>query len=81
MSPRSPLCAAAWCLVVVLLLPLLLTLLLLALVDSVVSIPSCPQVAILLGGFPRRPGMERGDLIGKNAGIMKVRGVRECFRK
>lgn len=76
MSPRSPLCAAAWCLVVVLLLPLLLTLLLL-----VVSIPSCPQVAILLGGFPRRPGMERGDLIGKNAGIMKVRGVRECFRK
>lgn len=34
---------------------------------------SCHQVAILLGGFPRRPGMERGDLIGKNAGIMKVR--------
>ncbi|CAM9592498.1 unnamed protein product [Hapterophycus canaliculatus] len=32
------------------------------------------QVAILLGGFPRRPGMERGDLIGKNAGIMKRMG-------
>ncbi|CAM9724835.1 unnamed protein product [Ascophyllum nodosum] len=32
------------------------------------------QVAILLGGFPRRPGMERGDLIGKNAGIMKGMG-------
>lgn len=32
----------------------------------------CLQVAILLGGFPRRPGMERGDLIEKNAGIMKV---------
>lgn len=30
------------------------------------------QVAILLGGFPRRPGMERRDLIGKNAVIMKV---------
>eukprot|EP00904_Undaria_pinnatifida_P010944 jgi/Undpi1/6980/HiC_scaffold_21.g09454.m1 len=32
------------------------------------------EVAILLGGFPRRPGMERGDLIGKNAGIMKKMG-------
>nr|AIT70173.1 malate dehydrogenase [Sargassum horneri] len=32
------------------------------------------QVAILLGGFPRRPGMERWDLIGKNAGIMKRMG-------
>nr|AIT70174.1 malate dehydrogenase [Saccharina japonica]AIW62923.1 malate dehydrogenase 1 [Saccharina japonica] len=32
------------------------------------------QVAILLGGFPRRPGMERGDLIGKNASIMKRMG-------
>ncbi|CAM9294805.1 unnamed protein product [Ectocarpus sp. 4 AP-2014] len=32
------------------------------------------QVAILLGGFPRRPGMERGDLIEKNAGIMKRMG-------
>ncbi|CAM9964617.1 unnamed protein product, partial [Ectocarpus fasciculatus] len=37
------------------------------------------QVAILLGGFPRRPGMERGDLIEKNAGIMKRMGG--CLEK
>jgi malate/lactate dehydrogenase len=29
------------------------------------------QVAILLGGFPRKPGMERNDLIAQNASIMR----------
>lgn len=29
------------------------------------------DVAILLGGFPRRPGMQRNDLIAQNASIMK----------
>nr|AIT70166.1 malate dehydrogenase [Dictyopteris undulata] len=32
------------------------------------------QVAILLGGFPRKPGMERGQLMAKNVGIMKRMG-------
>ena len=30
------------------------------------------DVAILLGGFPRLPGMERRDLISRNVEIMKV---------
>jgi hypothetical protein len=29
------------------------------------------DVAILLGGFPRKPGMQRNDLIAQNASIMK----------
>ncbi|CAM9216611.1 unnamed protein product [Discosporangium mesarthrocarpum] len=32
------------------------------------------QVAILLGGFPRKPGMERGDLIEMNVAIMQRMG-------
>jgi len=33
------------------------------------------QVAILLGGFPRLPGMERRDLLRKNAESMKIQAV------
>eukprot|EP00953_Heterococcus_sp_UTEX-ZZ885_P015489 8722-Heterococcus_DN1.PRE.2 len=32
------------------------------------------QVAILLGGFPRKEGMERRDLIEKNVRIMRAHG-------
>jgi malate dehydrogenase len=32
------------------------------------------QVAVLLGGFPRKAGMERKDLIEKNVQIMKAHG-------
>jgi malate/lactate dehydrogenase len=32
------------------------------------------QYAILLGGFPRKQGMERKDLIAKNVKIMKAHG-------
>lgn len=31
--------------------------------------------AILLGGFPRKEGMERKDLIAKNVAIFKVQGT------
>lgn len=33
------------------------------------------DVAVLTGGFPRRPGMERKDLIAKNAGIFGEQGA------
>lgn len=33
------------------------------------------QVAVLLGGFPRGRGMERSDLIGRNAAIMREHGL------
>ena len=32
------------------------------------------DVAILLGGFPRREGMDRNDLINKNTSIFKSNG-------
>jgi len=32
------------------------------------------QVAILLGGFPRKPGMNRADLLAKNAPIFVAQG-------
>jgi malate dehydrogenase len=32
------------------------------------------DVAILVGAFPRKEGMERGDLLAKNAAIFKVQG-------
>jgi malate dehydrogenase len=32
------------------------------------------DVAILVGAFPRKEGMERSDLLNKNAGIFKVQG-------
>jgi malate dehydrogenase len=32
------------------------------------------DVAILVGAFPRKEGMERADLLNKNAGIFKVQG-------
>uniref|UniRef100_UPI00067E6504 MALATE DEHYDROGENASE n=1 Tax=synthetic construct TaxID=32630 RepID=UPI00067E6504 len=32
------------------------------------------DVAFLVGSFPRKPGMERADLLEKNAGIFKVQG-------
>ncbi|CAM9366941.1 unnamed protein product [Ascophyllum nodosum] len=40
------------------------------------------DVAILLGGFPRLPGMERRDLIAKNAPIMAEHGraIAKCAR-
>ena len=33
------------------------------------------DVAVLTGGFPRKPGMERKDLIAKNAGIFDEQGA------
>jgi malate dehydrogenase len=32
------------------------------------------DVALLVGSFPRKPGMERGDLLGKNGAIFEVQG-------
>ncbi len=33
------------------------------------------QVAVLIGGFPRKAGMERSDLINKNVSIMREHGM------
>jgi malate dehydrogenase len=41
--------------------------------DPKIALKDC-DVAIFVGGFPRGPGMERKDLISKNAAIFKAQG-------
>lgn len=41
--------------------------------DAEVAFKDC-DVAILVGAFPRRKGMERKELLSKNAGIFRVQG-------